>query len=386
MLLGFHFAERLVPSGPERESVRLAVFLKFEQLAGYARYMRNKDGQMRGITEIKRRIDAEGGRRVSIGAARDLQILSNQKTYGLWGLYTMPSTDSGLLQRQDLVLTPLGQELVDKEYLPILRRHGLGDGEAVQAVLLKERADLEPEGRHAKVFDAVAAIMAQRIQKREGAIYHDSLVGGGPNGLKTWQPRFAELIERHLPDTDPFDAKSLERVITVASGNSNDAPLADHLQRIRKLEAVLVAMANLFGFLQDRDRAQFKDVETQIAKQWPKGLRHIDADAIDSMRGEIAKVYDDNPTGQRFAAFAAALRSGEYGDALTLVLDHNRFVMDARHKAQPWIILNGKKLEVRYRDESQIRLAEPKDLATAWRNGFYLNPLKQVSDELRKSA
>src|SRR4051812_13876213 len=51
LLLGLHFAERVSAGEPDREALRLAAFLKFEQLAGFARFVRNKDAQIRGITQ-----------------------------------------------------------------------------------------------------------------------------------------------------------------------------------------------------------------------------------------------------------------------------------------------------------------------------------------------
>lgn len=386
LILGFHFAGRIAPGGADREATRLAVFLKFEQLAGYARYIRNRDGNTRGITEIKRRIDEHGGRRIPIGAARDRQILSNQKTYGLWGLYTMPSIDSGLLVRQDMVLTPLAREFVASEYLPILRRFGLADGEPIEQLLEKERADLEPAGRHSKIFDALGQIMA-KPSRRERTFYDEALVCGLARGPSNgWQPRFAELVEKHLPSKGGFDFDSLERIIAVASRTAADMPLKDHLERIKALEGVLVLMANLFGFLQDRDRAVVSDVVSDVRSCWSNGLRHISASAIEDMHHAIATVYQDPATGRRFVSLAEAVRTGDFRAAVDLVLDHNRFVMNARHKAQPWIQIVGKKIHVRYRDESQVELLGPRELARAWRNGFYLNPLKQVSDELRQSA
>jgi hypothetical protein len=301
-------------------------------------------------------------------------------------LYTIPSIDSGLLLRQDLVLSKLGRQLIEQEYLPIFKRHKLGDGDAIARILEKERSDLEPDGKHSAVFDAVAEVMSVRTHKGERAIYHESLVRGGREGERTgWQPRFAELVEKHL-DAGEFDADSLNRLITAASKKEADAPLAHHLERIKHLEAVLVAMANLFGFLQDRDRAVVADISEDIRSQWSRGLKHINVRAIEEMQADITKEYEDTATGKRFVDFAEALHTGSFDDAVTLVLDQNRFVMNARNKSQPWIQVSGKKLQVRYRDESQIELAPPKELARAWRNGFYLNPLKQVSDELRKSA
>ncbi len=59
--------------------------------------------------------------------------------------------------------------------------------------------------------------------------------------------------------------------------------------------------------------------------------------------------------------------------------------MQARGGAQPWVIVSNSRLDVRYRDEGAATLLPAKELATSWRNGFYLNPLKNISDQLRVS-
>jgi hypothetical protein len=384
LILGFHFAEQVAPSGKDRENVRLTTFLKFEQLAGYARQLRNSDSAIRGITEIKRRLEEEGTRRIRIGAGRDRQILSNQKIYGLWGLYTVPTIASGFLVRGDLTLSPTGRDLVDRCYAPLFRAHGLNNGEPIVDLLKRESAELDAAGKHTKIFDALGKILAPAIARHEHAVYHEHLVLGG--GGAAGQGRFAELVEAELPGNQPFDAPSLERIIKAARRRSDDAQLAHQLQRIRDLEKVLVVMGNLFGFLQDRDSAKVSDVVRELGRIWKGGLRHIDPAAIEDMKDDIGVVYDNRPTGDRFAAFSRAVREADFERAIEIVLEHNRFVMDVRHRAQPWVQAANGKLDVRYRDRIATELRNPAELASAWESGFYLDPLKLISDELRRAA
>ena len=387
LLLGLHFAERVANGEDDRGRVRLAAFLKFEQLAGFVRVIRNDDENMRGITQIKRRLEDGGGRRIWIGSAPELQILSNQKTYGLWGLFTIPAIESGLVVPKDLVLTPAARELVDREYLPILRTHGLGDGKLIEDLLSQSRSELDPNGRHTKVVDALGKILSPVIRKRERDTYHYHLVLGGPKVKSSgWQPRFTALMEQSLSPTDEFDHESLGRVIAAAAKSEDDAPLRHHLARIRDLESVLVALGNLFGFLQNRDGAKVREVTAELNKTWGNGLRHIKPTAIEEMRTDVSRVYGDTASGERFVALAKSLQGGDFAASIDLVLAHNQFVMHARHGAEPWIQRQGESLTVRYSDESQAPLMIPRQLATVWRSGFYINPLKLVSNELRRGA
>lgn len=387
VLLGFHFAERILHRQGEGAATRLEIFMRFEQLAGFVRKLRHDDDQIRGITEIKRRIADQGRSRIPIGSATKLQILSNQKTYGLWGLYTVPSIDSGWLVPRDLVLTESARTIVDREYLPVIRDEGLGEGRAIEDLLARPSFEFEPDGRHRKVADALAKVLSGTLSKRERADYHYHLVEGGPAGLKTeWQPRFARLLEdTRRPEDVEFGHQDLLRIIRAASKTKSDKPLTHHLEQIRDLEGLLVTMGNLFGFLQSRDAARKEDLRRALVAVWGKGLSFLRPEAIDEMQAEISRIYGDSGTGRRLFELAQALQSGDFTAAISLVLAHNQYVMKARHGSEPWIQWKKDRLSVRYRDGTDVSLLAARELATAWRSSFYLNPLKTVSDQLRTS-
>jgi hypothetical protein len=112
-------------------------------------------------------------------------------------------------------------------------------------------------------------------------------------------------------------------------------------------------------------------------------LQKIDAEAIERVGADLARILDDDGAGQRLVDLAHALHAGRYDDAIDLVLAHNQFVMHSRNGSQPWIRRNGAKLEVRYRDDSQKRILTRQEVANAWQSTFYIDPLKLVSDQLR---
>jgi hypothetical protein len=385
LLLGLHFAERVAAGENDCESVRLAAFLKFEQLAGFARFVRNSDGAMRGITQIRKRLAEGEGRKIRIGSSPELQILGNQKTYGIWGLFMMPGIDSGLIVPKDLVLTPVARQLVEELYLPVFRSGGRDEGTIIESVLERTSCDVEPDGRHRGVFDALGKILKPTFGAKERDFYHYHLIlGGDKAALRGWQPRVAQLIESVLEPDALFDHDSIERLIR-ATEVPGDASLNAHLRDIRVLEALLVAAANLFAFLQHRDRAAVTEVAREIRAEWGRGLTHIDAAAIQGMCPQLRRILDNNAAGDRLATLAEALSKGRYGEAIELTLEHNRFVMHSRNASQPWIVQTADKLEVRYRDEVPKRLMSPDELAHAWQSTFYIDPLKLVSDQLRRT-
>lgn len=383
LLLGLYFAERVSSGESDAAVVRLEAFLKFEQLAGFVRVVRNHDESMRGITQIKRRLAEEGERRIRIGAGRDLQILSNQKTYGLWGLFMMPAIASGLVVPKDTVLTSAARELVESEYLPCFERRGLGDGGALEGLLSKKSSELEPNGRHSKLFDSLAEILGKPIRKKEREVYKYHLVRGGQEAeKKCWQPRFVEVFERVLPASGAFDRASLDLVIA-AMKSPADLPLRHQLERIRDLEMLLVASSNLFGFLQHRDNAKVRSVTGELKAKWGSGLRSLKSGAISEMRADFARVLGDSGAADRLVELGKSLHDGSFEKSIELAISHNKFIMHKRNGSQPWMAIASGKLDVAYRDDIEEGLLDPLAIASTWRSTFYINSLKSISDELR---
>src|SRR5438094_6701230 len=131
MLLGYYFAARLADElGPGTE---LGTFLKWEQLAAYARGAANEDWAFRGTERAGRNLSASS--RVTLSDDAAAQILGNQKIYGLWGLYTMPGRASGLVDVEQPRLTPAALEFVESLYLPLLEAGAGKDARRIQEAL-----------------------------------------------------------------------------------------------------------------------------------------------------------------------------------------------------------------------------------------------------------
>lgn len=134
---------------------------------------------------------------------------------------------------------------------------------------------------------------------------------------------------------------------------------------IGKLEAFLVAVGNLFEFLQHRDGADLAEVCRALHERWGSGLTYLQPDSLRGLSQRLRRCTV-TAAAQRLIALAGALRHGRYQEALELTLAHNQFVMNARHGSQAWIHLSGSKLEVRYRDDVPKGLRTPSELASAW--------------------
>ena len=106
LLLGRYFAADLVDRGIAAREDALDIFLRMEQVGAYVRHVAHGvEGEIRGIERVKRFVDEQSGN-VVIAADRRGMILSDQKVYGLWGLYSVPARTSGLAPRRSARCNP----------------------------------------------------------------------------------------------------------------------------------------------------------------------------------------------------------------------------------------------------------------------------------------
>src|SRR5438034_1462603 len=167
VVLGHDFAERV--AGEAGGDGDRAVFLRWEQLAAYARGEINGDWAFRGVERVKRNLQDRA--RIRLGMDSTAQILSNQKTYGLWGLYTVPARSSGLVEGDPTRLTAAGRNLLDRVYLPIFAQGGLRRADPIVARLAKARSDLDPHGGDHRFLHAIAKVLDKRLTAPEREVY-----------------------------------------------------------------------------------------------------------------------------------------------------------------------------------------------------------------------
>jgi hypothetical protein len=381
LLLGYYFAEAVHERDAGRHQSTLDIFLKFEQLAGYARWHVEQDDEFRGRDRVVERLHK--GTKVTLGTDSAHQILSNQKIYGLWGLFSVPGRASGLLAPHEPILTPTAREFVERQYIRRLTADGLKAGRPIVDLLRRERPDVYLDGRDAPLARSLARMLSPGISAAERQFYNGHLVNGGDED-KTHgqQPLLADLLAE-LPFDTEFDMAELTATARRAARLPDGGPLATHLESIGTIETLLVPMESAFAFLLTRDRQSLATVASDIRKAWGRSLRHIDPTAIAMLRPTIAAAFhDDEKVADRFVQIATAFAAGTYDEALRLLLAHNADVMQARNGSQPWVRVESGQLDVRYRDESGT-LVPADELPEHWRNTYFINSLKTVVSTLR---
>jgi hypothetical protein len=381
LILGYYFVERVAEKGGTEGD--LATFLKWEQLAAYARAAVNKDAIFRGTERVHKNLN--DGSKVRLSADASGQILGNQKIYGLWGLYTVPARSSGLVDGDPARLSPVARTLVDKVYLPMFQKAGFRNADAVVAKLSEKSATIDVEGRDAPLLSAVGKILRRRVLSDEYDTYREHLLLGGPEdstGRK--QALLAALLEATLEDDDwNLTPSSIRHLSKAARDQQEGSPLANSLDRIRTCEMTLAPAVALFDLILGRNGQTVAAVARELHEQWGAAVSTIDPDAMAELEGELREATGELDSARRWVGLARALASGSYKDALQVLLEHNRHVMKQRAGAAPWVDVRDGRLQVRFRDEQMSPLPERKELPTYWRHAYFIGSLRQMASELR---
>lgn len=378
LFLGYYFAARLADalgSGTE-----LATFLKWEQLAAYARGVVNDDWAFRGTERARKNLSASP--RVTLSDEATAQILGNQKIYGLWGLYTVPGRASGLIDSEHPRLTPPALEFVERFYLPQLEAGAGKDGRRIVELLRGRSTRIDVRGNEAPVIKAVGAVLRPRVAPAEREFYRRHLLHGGPQDETAGrQQQLAEILGPTLGAGDfawsPAMVGSLAKNARARGGEWH--ALADRLERIRTSETVLAPVSALFTHLLGLDGKPVEFAAKRLTDAWGPLARTIDPQAFGILRGELAAI--DASSADRWVGVANALAAGDYAGLTRLVLEQNKAVMADRGGA-PWIESRQDVLHVRFREE-QGRLPKRAEIPSLWRFSYFLDSLRSIASALR---
>jgi hypothetical protein len=374
LLLGYHFIDKLVDElGPGSE---LSIFLKWEQLAAYARAHCNNDYSFRGSDRVGKTLSQS--KKVYLSAEGRYQILSNQKVYGLWGLYTIPGRASGILEGTPLRLSSAARDLVQSLYLPILEQGGGKEGNAILEALRLPIANIDLEGKQKEMVNAVSRVLAKKLQNGEREWYKDRLLYGGPNNkTEGRQQQFAELISKTVNQSDfVWSLKNVDALAKEATKQGDSwHPLAYRLDRIRVNESVMAPASMLFNYLLGMHDQPIQSAAKRILDSWGRNLNHIDPAEFRNLRDDLAQV--DPLAADRWCHIAETISIGHYEKLIRLLIEQNKAIMQRRGGA-PWIEIRDGKLHVRFQEEKG-KLLERNELEDLWRFSYFIDSLRVVA-------
>lgn len=377
LVLGFGLLEDVRrKNGPEVDTDELAVFLRWEQLAAYTRGHLNNDFDFRGIRRVKRTLS--DGPTVPISAQSDCQILGNQKTYGLWGLFTVPARASDLLDKEKNVLTVSAEDFVSRTWRRELAPVWSGLIELVRRDT--RRFNLDRPSVDLKRLRAVW----RKMLPGEATFWMTHIIEGGPHdetaGRQAVLARVLRARQPALPDLvlSPSVVRGL-----AAKARREDEVLSEYLLDIGACESVLAPAAALYGYLQSCDGRPMSTVLAGVRKAWPARLKAVDVERFAQLAPELTKASEGQGVATEWCNVAGDLAHGRYDSALPRLLAINSAVMRSR-KGAPWVVDDNGTVRVKYRDGA-ADLPRRETLEDLWRFPYFLPSLHRVVRELEEA-
>lgn len=374
-LLGHYLAEELQDKQQPDKKFFLDCFLRFEQLSAFARYQAalirsQPTPDVLGINRVKEKFRE---RSIHINAAPAHQILSSQKAYGLWGLYTVALQNTGLVEQGQHRLSKLGRDVVEKHFLPKLDDH-------LQEIrsLVKAGGEFHP-GR--KVHNTLSLALAGALRSRSGPLLHDfyiPLVVGGQSSDRNPQARLFDLIDK----PEVLGLEGMEFAKALIKLTRDDADLQKKLIDIQEIETLLAICQKLFGFLQTQhDKPVDKVVGTLEEQRYDFGYLQP---SLNEDRVRMVNQLSRNETGTRLDQIRVALLQNDHRQSIGLLLGQNLKVMEGRG-GDAWARLEGGRVKVKFKYEVSP-LPQRKELPVLWMNSYFLNTFKRIAAEVKKAS
>lgn len=376
LLLGLYFAERAVTERHASPDRFAELFLKFEQLAAYSRvavhFDKNGDyteEEVRGIQRVKKNLV---DKRVRISTDPSWQILANQRTYGLWGLYMVAARNSKLVQDETARLAEKAREFIIEEY-DNQKRLSRQDSEQIIDFLCHERW-FEPFGRDSKLAKKIASVLGG-LSTNEKHTYRRHLVEcvGSEMQSNLWKAMLA-VTQPELP----FSMVDLSEIIKYTQTHGQDE-LSGFLSQIQTAERVFAPAAYMFSFMSSRDGQSREKVASEIRRAWGTRLRTVHpllfAEVLDRFPGGL-----DVGTYNRLKELGNSLAEGDYRRSLELLIEQNRAVMQARG-GLAWVELRNGTISVSFKEDAGP-LPAREDISILWTNSYFLNALKTIGYQI----
>jgi hypothetical protein len=348
-LLGFYWTHQVHGNADKdsRERLIRETFLRYEQLAAYLRYQSGSK-EIMGITRVHKNMTSQTE---SLAISVKAQILSNQASYGLWGLYSSALKDSGLAEGSDRKLTAEGMELA------ATIAKDLNSNEFIQLFRVDGQLSRDERERLAPLF--WQAIRNQEVRQKLTHI----LLRGHQNQNASVQGELFSVSVKLVSEgklTDGF-AQNLNAVQSAAS-----ADLQTYLDEIQRVERVLVAANNVFYYLLTQDHRPVSSIVEQLESQ-AYDYDHLPKNLPGGMtrRNSLCEINDN-------------LRAGNHWGAVKAVIKLNADVMKARGGA-PWVNCDsGDILNVKVKSETAV-LRSQKALLGDWDYDYFLGSYFRIA-------
>lgn len=374
--MGAWLAEEVAAkTGTEQD---LSTFIKWESLIAYSRVSREPRTRLRGIERVKRRLTDSSSPHIS--ADKTDQILSNQKMYGLFGLFTVPSRRSGLLEEGRFRLTPGARDFVEHTYVSRLDSVLPRGTDGLVSLLCERDFKFHLAGKDAKLADGLHSVFGLKLSKPERSFFREWLLFAQHAPDAVVQQQAAEVLLATVEDADfGFSLKTLNEMAGDAGKRFKQSDLEQRLLDVATCESVIGPSARLFSFALGREGDSLEQISKDVSKAWKAGLsKTVNVESFERL--QLPAIVGSKQGGLWNEA-AGALHAGDWVRTIDLLLRINAAVMHERGNSAPWAEVENGKLKVRRRDESAA-LDEWKQVPNIWLHSYFLDSLRLVAAEV----
>ncbi len=376
-LMGFQLAHELTREVAPREHAKAVweVFTRYEQLAALLRLSTGMTGDgLMGITRATQKFsELSQGTPARLSPNSDSQILSNQASYGLWGLYSSAMKQAGLLQGDEREPTTCGSEIAKS-----LLNH-FSEQESAQLRQLIARDSIV---QSAEELEPLASRFQRSLQS--GDTDHELVealltFSSEDKAVTSMYQSLFQLSTRWIQSANSASNwTSWREAFLRELIQSPDATIRERAQDIDSIERLLVVCNILFDFLRGQHKAAFNDVIVPI-NDW---LNDHPPELPDHLPGI------EFPNRQPLSELLNHLHARNTERLIEQLLSHHASVMAARDGA-PWVELNGQRqFNVRVGRENATlpSVSESEAPTRTWHYNYFLDAYLAVLHQSQPAA
>lgn len=342
---------------PAREADVQERYLRCEQMGAYLRLaQREVNNGLLGVSRARSNFAAAS---VRLGKGEDAQLLADQASYGLWGLYSTALESVGLIEGHRRRPTAAGKALLGL----IVASFGDDNWNALSLLAMRDEAAKADIARLAPAFDAMLRDPALRAAAVEALLARQKncALQGELFALAT-----TYLDARGENDLELFRAWLLRE--------SDASPqMRAVMTQIHELDPVLRRADQAVTWLQSRAGTPLDALASGLA------------DALVGIApGDSWRQLPELPHRDFLADFHDACVAGRPEDAIRAVLCQNKRVMALRGGAA-WVELDtGRRLVVRVRSDSTLGLTAFADGEGGWHHSYFLASFLAIASQGRR--
>lgn len=381
LLLGYYFIAQAKEKGIESSPV--SVFLKWEQLVAYSRYIINRDQSFRGIEKVSQKV-AEDKSQLTISDSKDSQILSNQQVYGVWGLFSVSSLNSGLIEMSPPRLKDYTKEFIESEYINKLVKKNENFLEKILKILTSKRTEISTD-KSKNLLEEIASLFTSKFSLHEKEFFRAALIFRNktiPDSTLGRQALLAKILgEAHAKTEFVLSRSSMLNLVDRAQKLTTDHGLTQSLKDICICESVLAPGEALFDYMMSSNDQQINSLTKNVHEEWGSGVPNISSSDFKKLEEKLTSYTGNKDLAALWVKLSEMLANGKYEDAINLLIEINATVMNFRGSSGAWISIDDDRLKVKSFDQGE-GLRSKEDLPDLWKNPYFIGSFYTIMKEL----